>query len=79
MGVCLVFDGADFYTRDVDDVKSDLLGGANYVLLLICIMIGVPEGRKSLVTIVWPGDVVDRWEVGGLWSCDWCAGLLGGV
>ena len=34
VGVCLVFDGADFYTHDVDDVKSDLLGGANYVLLL---------------------------------------------
>ena len=29
------FDGADFYTRDVDDVKSDLVGGANYMLLLI--------------------------------------------
>lgn len=35
VGVCLDFDGADFYTRDVDDVKSDLVGGANYMLLLI--------------------------------------------
>lgn len=34
-GVRLGFDGADFYTRDVDDVKSDLVGGANYMLLLI--------------------------------------------
>lgn len=31
----MVFDGADFYTRDVDDVNSELLGGAHYMLLLI--------------------------------------------
>lgn len=35
VGVCLGFDGADFNTHDVDDVESDLVGGANYVLLLI--------------------------------------------